>query len=32
MSTTEDTAGREDAGQSAPRRVDIMPHTHWDRE
>ena len=32
MSTTEDTAGREDAGESTPRRVDIVPHTHWDRE
>src|SRR5688572_13143422 len=32
MSTTDDSASAEDAGQSTRRRVDIVPHTHWDRE
>jgi len=32
MSTSEDTASGTTAGQSASRRVDIVPHTHWDRE
>ena len=32
MSTTDDTANASAAGQSTPRRVHIVPHTHWDRE
>jgi 2-O-(6-phospho-alpha-D-mannosyl)-D-glycerate hydrolase len=32
MSTTEDTASEETAARSTRRRVDIVPHTHWDRE
>ena len=32
MSTTEDTAHEDAASQSSRRRVDIVPHTHWDRE
>jgi mannosylglycerate hydrolase len=32
MSTTDDTTRGSAAGQSTRRRVDIVPHTHWDRE
>src|SRR5918998_1268273 len=32
MSTTDDTTSDVTAGQGPRRRVDIVPHTHWDRE
>ncbi|MBN2624045.1 MAG: hypothetical protein JXA83_11775, partial [Acidimicrobiales bacterium] len=32
MSTTHRRADRTDAAQGTRRRVDIVPHTHWDRE
>ena len=32
MSTTDDTANDTTPGQRTRRRVDIVPHTHWDRE
>ena len=32
MGTTDGTAGDATAGRGPRRRVDIVPHTHWDRE